>query len=222
MRGVAIVFLIVASVHAYAMRLDFAGRWQMWAIVCGAYAVLTLYSLWRLWDDGTLLERLRPRWGDLSVGAITAMLLLFGSWGARAVLAPMESPRHQWILRIYAQLGDPEVIQRSVLYTFAVLAIPLMEEIVWRGFVLTELEERFGTRRAWPLAALLYALAIAPSAVALAAAPAGPNPLLAVAALGCGLVWSFTAMMMKRLPPVMFSHMAFTYFTAVQFRWPGS
>lgn len=222
MRGVAIVFLVVASVHAYALRLEFAGTWKLWAIMGGAYAVLAIYSLWRMWDDGTIFERLRPRWGDLSVGALTAMALLFASWAARAVLAPMGSPRHLWILRIYEELGDPEKIQRSVLLTGAVLSICAFEEIVWRGFVLGELEERFGTRRAWPLAALLYALAIAPSVVALSDRVAGVNPLLALAALGCGIVWSFTAMMMRRLPPVIFSHMAFTYFSAVQFRWPGS
>jgi membrane protease YdiL (CAAX protease family) len=222
MRGVAIVFLIVAAAHAYALRLDFAGSWKLWAIMLGAYVLTGLYALWRMWDDGTLLDKLRPRWGDLTVGAVTAMILLFGSWGARAVLAPQESPRHLWILRIYAQLGDPNVIQRSVLLTAAVLLVPLLEEIVWRGFVLDALEERFGKRVGWPLAALLYALAVVPSAVPLAVEKAGPNPLIAVAALGCGLVWSFTAMIMRRLPPVIFSHMAFTYFTAVQFRWPGS
>jgi hypothetical protein len=47
------------------------------------------------------------------------------------------------------------------------------------------------------------------------------NPLLVTAAVGCGLVWSFLAAQVGRLTPVMISHMAFTYFTIVQFRLPG-
>ena len=50
---------------------------------------------------------------------------------------------------------------------------------------------------------------------------AGPNPLLVVAALGCGLFWSFTASILGRLPPVIISHMVFTYFVSVQFHPPG-
>jgi membrane protease YdiL (CAAX protease family) len=50
---------------------------------------------------------------------------------------------------------------------------------------------------------------------------AGPNPLLVIGALGCGIVWTYTALLTKRLPPVIFSHIAFTYFSAAQFRIPG-
>lgn len=222
MRSVAVVVLAVAAASAYAFRLDVAGSWKCWAVLGATYAVLGAYSLWRMWDDGTLLDRLRPRWGDLSVGALTAMVLLFASWAARAVLAPFGTPRHLWILRIYAQLGDPEAIQRSVALTSVVLLIPVLEEVVWRGHVLAVLEERLGSRRAWPIAALLYGLAVGPSVIALAVPGAGPNPLVVLATLGSGLVWAFTAMLMRRLPPVIFSHVAFLYFSVVQFRWPGS
>jgi hypothetical protein len=54
------------------------------------------------------------------------------------------------------------------------------------------------------------------------AADAGLNPLLVLAALGCGLCWSFMARMFDRLPPVMVSHAVFTYFSATQFRVPGA
>jgi drug/metabolite transporter (DMT)-like permease len=72
------------------------------------------------------------------------------------------------------------------------------------------------------LAALLYAGAHLPTLITLSDPTAGPNPLIVMAALACGIVWSFAAVILKRLPPVIFSHMAFTYFTAVQFRWPGT
>jgi len=40
----------------------------------------------------------------------------------------------------------------------------------------------------------------------------GINPLLAIAAFGCGLVWSLTASLAGRLPPVIVSHAVFSYF----------
>jgi hypothetical protein len=71
------------------------------------------------------------------------------------------------------------------------------------------------------VAALLYAATLLPTAVTLRDPVAGLNPLLPIAALGAGIVWSFEASLLKRLAPVALSHMAFTYFSAVQFHWPG-
>ena len=81
--------------------------------------------------------------------------------------------------------------------------------------------DRLGSRRGWPLAALLYAVALLPSVYLLSDPSAGLNPLVVIAALGCGIVWSFMASLGGRLAPVIISHMAFTYFSALQFRWPG-
>jgi hypothetical protein len=99
------------------------------------------------------------------------------------------------------------------------------EELVWRGFVLEELTERFGTRRGWLVAALLYALAALPTVYLQRDPVAGPNPLLVMAAFGCGIVWTFMAGRFGRLLPGVFAHLVFTYFSAVQFSpvnylWP--
>jgi hypothetical protein len=69
------------------------------------------------------------------------------------------------------------------------------------------------------VAAVLYAISLLPTSYSLAAI-SGPNPLLPMAALGCGLVWSFMGNMFGRLPPMMISHMVFSYFIATQFRLP--
>ena len=193
----------------------------MWLVLVAAYTVLSAIALYAMWNDGTLVERLSPRWGDISLGAITAIVLLVASWGARAALAPAGSPQNAWLLHIYLQIGSPDRIQRSVELTLLVVLVPVLEELVWRGLVLDRLGDRFGQRRGWPLAALLYAVALLPSVFLLADPAAGPNPLLIVAALGCGIVWSFMASIGGRLPPVIISHVAFTYFSALQFRWPG-
>ena len=221
MRLAALAVVLVAAANAWCFRLEAAGTWSFWLGLTLPYLALASLALYRMWDDGTLLDKLKPRWGDLSIGAVTAAVLLMASWAARAALAPVGTPRFLWLLRVYAQVGNPETIQRSALYSSLVLLIPVLEELTWRGMVQDALEERFGPRRGWPFAALAYALAHTPTLIVLTAPGAGPNPLLVTAALGTGLVWGFTARLSGRLPPVIFSHVAFTYFTAVQFRLPG-
>jgi membrane protease YdiL (CAAX protease family) len=221
MRFSLLSVLAIGLANAYAFRPQHAGTWKFWIALAIPYLALAALGVYRMYDDGTLVDRLKPRWGDLSIGAITAAVLLMASWAGRALLAPSDSPRHAWLLRVYLQIGPTEALQRSIALTTFVLVIPVLEELTWRGLVLNELEEKVGSRRAWPLAAILYAVAHVPTIFALADPVAGPNPLLAFAALGCGLVWGFAASMTKHLPPVIFSHMVFTYFSAVQFRWPG-
>jgi len=221
MRLVALVVVVLLAANGFALRPSLAGSAEMWLVLASAYVVLSAVALYAMWNDGTLVERLAPRWGDISLGAITAIVLVVASWGARAALAPAGSAQSAWLLRVYLQIGPPERIQRSVELTLLVMLVPALEELVWRGLVLGRLTDRFGQRRGWPLAALLYAAALLPSVFLLADPAAGPNPLLIVAALGCGIVWSFMASIGGRLSPVIISHVAFTYFAALQFRWPG-
>lgn len=96
---------------------------------------------------------------------------------------------------------DPDIVQRSIVYTSLLVLIVICEELVWRSMVLGELTERFGTRRAWPLAALCYGLTALPTLYTLRDPLAGLNPLLVTAALGCGIVWSFLASFKGRLVP---------------------
>jgi membrane protease YdiL (CAAX protease family) len=221
MRWVALVVVTTAAAIAFALRHEHAGSFTMYGTIAAAYGALSALAVYKMWDDGTLVDRVAPRWGDLSIGVVVAAVLLLGSWAGRSLLAPASSPRHAWLLHIYLQLGDTKSIQSSVVLTALILLIPVFEELVWRGLVLDELTARLGTRRAWPVAAVLYALSVAPSIVTLADPIAGPNPLLFAAALGCGIFWSFLAAMTRRLPPVIVSHIAFTYFSIAQFRTPG-
>lgn len=218
---VALVLVVTLAANGFALRPSVAGSSGMWLVLAAAYTVLSALALYFMWNEGTLVERLAPRWGDISLGAITAIALLVASWGARVALAPAGSPENAWLLHIYLQIGPPDRIQRSVELTLLVLLVPLLEELVWRGLVLDRLTHRLGQRRAWPLAAFLYAVALVPSVFLLADPSAGLNPLLLIAGLGCGIVWSFMASVSGRLPPVIISHVAFTYFSALQFRWPG-
>ena len=124
-------------------------------------------AVYRLWDTDTLRDVLRPKWGDLSIGALTAAALLLASWVGRSVLSPPGTDRGAWLYRIYLQIGSSDALQRSILLTSLLLLIPVLEELVWRSYVLDQLLERFGKRRGWPLAALLYSLSLTPTVFAL-------------------------------------------------------
>jgi uncharacterized protein len=220
MKRTLLTMALTTAAMAFAFRLEVAGSPWFWAALAVPYLALAALALHKLWDEGTLVDVLSPRWGDLSLGALTAAVLLLASFGARAVLAPAGSTRLAWLVRIYAQIGDPDVVQRSVVYTSLLLLIVVCEELVWRSMVLDELSARFGTRRGWPLAALCYGVTALPTLFTLKDPLAGLNPLLVTAALGCGIVWSFLASMKGRLLPVVIAHGVFTYFSLVQFRWP--
>ena len=220
MRVLATIALVFAGM-AYSFSEARAGSWLFWLGVSLPYVFLVALALHKMWQEGTLVDLLTPRWGDLSIGATSMIVLLFASWAARRVLTPAGTARQAWLFRIYLQLGNPEHLQRSTGYTLLILAICIAEEIVWRGMVLSELTQRFGRRAALPLSALAYGFAVLPTLWLLRDPIAGYNPLFITAAVGCGLIWSFLAGLVGRLTPVMISHMAFTYFTIVQFRLPG-
>ena len=220
MRVILTVLLTFLGV-AYSFSEARAGSPLFWLGVGLPYVLLVALALHKMWSDGTLVELLTPRWGDLSLGATSMIVLLFASWAARKVLSPAGSPRQAWLFRIYLQLGNPEHLQRSTGYTLLILSICVAEEIVWRGMLLGELRERFGRRAALPLSALLYGVSTLPTLWLLRDPIAGVNPLLITVAVGCGLIWSFLSAQLGRLTPAIISHMAFTYFTIVQFRLPG-
>lgn len=221
MKRVILTVALVTAANAYAFQPDHAGDARFWWGIGLPYAILTAVALYKMWDDGTLVDYLMPKWGDLSIGLVTAAGLLLCSFAARSLLAPDMTPRQAWLARIYLQLGDPDVIQRSMFMTALVIAIAVSEEIVWRGMVLSDLSERLGDRRGWIATAFLYGVGSLPTLYTLRVPIAGLNPLLVTAAFGCGLVWTFTAARVGRIAPVAFSHAFFTYLSAVQFRLPG-
>lgn len=214
---------ITAAGTHFAFSSDIAATSTVFVALAVPYALLSALSLWRMWRDGTLLDLFRFRSGDVTLGVVSAALLVAGVFIGRQFIVPAGSANEAWLVRLYLQLG-PVPLERgaSLLYGFAVMGIALMEELVWRGMVQQVLEERFGVRRGWLVTTALYALSLVPSVWQLQLAPAGKNPLLMFAALFCGAVWSFLSARKQRLPPSMISHAIFTYMLATQFRlWPG-
>jgi len=210
MKLALLVTAIVGTTLYFAFRESVAATPMMWGSLFVCYLALSAFALYRAYDDGTLRDVLRYRAGDFSLGFLMAAVIFAGAWGVKHLMFGEASPKVAWVLRIAIAAGGTP---RSSIALMAMIAgIGALEEIVWRGLVLGAVTEALGSRRAWPVAALLYALAHVPTAFSLADPEAGLNPLLAVAALGAGLVWSFAASMFGRLPPVMISHAVFSYF----------
>jgi membrane protease YdiL (CAAX protease family) len=214
----AAAVLLVAASMSIAMRPALSGTSLVLLVPAAAYTLLTTLAVVRMRKQGTLSEKLRPRSGDLTFGAIVTVMLFFGALAGRMFLAPHGSVREAWIMNIYLQVGDPEILQRHLLVvTIAVCAVAALEEVSWRGLVYSALEERLGTRRAFPATAVLYSAAHLPTMVLLRDPFAGPNPLVVLAALGCGLVWGLVVAHTGRLPVAIISHVLFTWGVVLQF-----
>jgi CAAX protease family protein len=214
----AAAVILVAASMSIAMRPGLSGSSLVLLVPGVPYTLLTILAVARMRKDGTLSEKLRPRSGDLTFGAIVTVMLFFGALAGRMFLAPHGSVREAWIMRIYLQVGDPEMLQHNVIVvSLAVCAVAALEEVSWRGFVYSALEERLGTRRAFPATAVLYSAAHLPTMVLLRDPFAGPNPLVMLAALGCGLVWGLVVARTGRLPVAIISHVLFTWGVVLQF-----
>lgn len=214
--------LLVGGASTLAFSDKYAARPQMLWVLLAANGALAAVALWRMWRDGTLLDLFRWRSGDVALGALSALLLGAGVVAGRQMLAPHGSPADIWVVRIYLQMGPlPADRTANLLFTLAVVAVAVLEEIAWRGMVQQVIEEHLGVRLGWVAAAGLYALAHAPTLWQLAMPPLGKNPLIVLAALFCGAVWGFLVARKQRLPPALISHALFTYGVAVQFRLWG-
>ncbi len=173
-------------------------------------------------DEGGGKGWLNVRSGDFTRGFVAAAVLFGGAWAFTRAVMPVGNARESWIARLYLQIGDPTSLRKSVaVVVTGIIVMAVAEELVWRGLVTSLLEEKIGSRRAWVWAAVLYAVAHVPTVWALKDPVAGPNPVIVVAALGCGLVWGFMARRYERLLPSIFSHVLFDWTVLMMFRLWG-
>jgi membrane protease YdiL (CAAX protease family) len=214
----ALVLVATAASMTIATRENLSGTAWVFLVPAVPYTIFTIVAVLRMKKEGRLAERLRPRSGDLTFGFVVALMLIFGAIAGQRILAPHGSVRVGWLMRLYQQIGDPDVLQQHMVgVSLAVVAVACLEEITWRGLVFPALEDRFGTRTAFPATAILYATAHLPTMFILRGPFAGPNPLVVTAALGCGLVWGLIVARTGRLPVAMISHSLFTLAVAIHF-----
>jgi uncharacterized protein len=212
---VGLVFGVVAAAVGYALRPALAGSPQMWLVLGLPYLALAVGGLVRLARRGQLSSMLSLRRGDASLGILLGLGLLGATWLVTKQWLYGGTAQRAWLFEVFLLAGDPDSVAGGV----CLLGVVACEEIVWRGWVQFELRELLGARRAWIICALLYAVAHLPTLFTLQDELAGNNPLLLLAALGCGLCWSFVTERTGRLAPALFAHAVFSYFTAHSLRF---
>jgi membrane protease YdiL (CAAX protease family) len=216
--SVAVAALIGIAMFV-GMRPSVAGSPLVFAAPLVPYIGLAAAAIWRMRRDGTMGSKLRPRSGDLTFGALAATMLYLAAVAGRELLCPRGSLREVWIARIYHQIGVSAELDRQhvVAVSAAIMVLAALEEIAWRGLIFSTLEERLGTRRAWPATAVLYAAAHLPTLTLLTEPFAPPNPLVVLMALGGGLVWGLIVARTDRLPVAILSHVLFSWGVIVVF-----
>ena len=200
----------IASAAAVGIAFSHPDSPLMLGSMGGVYAVLAGFTLRRLSRRGEFDDQVRPRAGDLSIGALVAALLYAVAMAVHLAVTSPPSPRSAWIMQIYGALGDPASDNRHLIGG-VVFLVAALEELVWRGLVMRVLTERLGWLRSWFLQAGLFGLAHVPTMVLLGSSVAGPNPLLVAAGIAYSLVWGRLALRFDRLPPALFAHALFTW-----------
>lgn len=212
--------IVTAGATAFAFRPENAGSPLFPGILVGASALLAIGALLWAKRDGELREWIQPRWGDFSGGALTAAALFGVTYGIGKILAPESSPRSAWMLRLYLQLGSPDVLRaKATLVAFGIIVFAITDALVWRGLVPSALASRVGSRTAWIWSGLLYGVAYVPAALMMREGGAGPNLLLVACALATGWILGATTRFFGRLFPSMIAHALFAWFALMTYRF---
>jgi membrane protease YdiL (CAAX protease family) len=218
--GLVVVAIGVAARFGFDLTRAGQPGFVLWMMI--PTVVIAGLGCFRAYQDGVLRGWLSVRSGDFTRGFFAAAVLFAAAWAFTKVVTPQGSPRESWLVRLYLQIGDPAVLRKNVtLVVGAIIVMVIAEELVWRGLVIGLLEEIVGSRRAWIWSAVAYAVAHAPAAWALRDPHAGPNPLVPLGALACGLVWGGMARRYERLLPGVFSHVLFDWTVVMMFRLWG-
>lgn len=216
------VTAVLGGVLARGFALGRAGTSGFWMVVVGSeLAVCAVSTIWAVRADEW--DYLLPRWGDMTRGFFAAAAV-FGASFALVKLVIAGTPREQWVLRIYAQLGDPADLRDRFGRVCAIIFVAsAAEEIVWRGFVTRLLEPAVGSRKAWIVSAALYATAHLPTLWVLETDSAGLNPALFGASIGVGFAMgALTRVCDGRVPPAIVAHTLFDIAATMMFRLVGN
>ncbi|MBX3226693.1 MAG: CPBP family intramembrane metalloprotease [Labilithrix sp.] len=216
--GIVIAIAIASHVAFAPARAGTSLVFVAMGVPTVAFAIVAVVRAYR---DGVVKDLVGVKGGDFTRGFASAAVLFGGAYAFSRVVTPPTSPQAIWLARLYDQIGDPNELRKSVgAVVVALVVMAVGEEVVWRGLVTSLLEEQVGSRRAWIWAAVLYAVAHVPTMWQLKGA-AGMNPVIVIAALGCGLVWGGMARYFGRLLPGIFSHLLFDWTVLMMFRLWG-
>lgn len=207
--SVLVAVVAVALGMTVALQQGFRGSAVPWFVMGGVYLGLAALAAVDLHRRGLLGQRFRIRPGDTSIGIVVGLVLCAGGALAQRMLAVEGSQGAIWLGDVHRFGGN---FQTNGLLIFVLFVICVCEETVWRGMVQDQLAA-WRPRSAPALTAVAYAASTSPSLLLLSEGTA-PNPLLVLAALGTGVVWSYARRAVPRLFPLIVSHLVFTYFMA--------
>jgi uncharacterized protein len=138
---------------------------------------------------------------NILYGIISAVVLYFIFWAGNHILMfinknyPQFLPhRIENIQSVYANRGALSPVIVGLLLLFP---IGFGEEIFWRGFIQSGLQQRINGLWALMITTILYTLVHLPTG----------NPVLLLAAFTCGIVWGSLYYALKSVVPVLVSHM---------------
>ena len=217
--GPALLITVIAIlVNAKIAHADWRTAPARIAVASAFSAALAIVAILVMVKQGRIRDRLTPKWGDLTIGVLGALALIISTWAGRTILSPRGLPRQAWLAQVYWFIGDPGTLQEQFWVPWLVVLAPMLDEIVWRGWLQDELSNSLGAIRGWLVTALLYAFQAAPTLLTLQDPVAGPNPSLLTLALVAGLVFGFLTHATRRATPAMIAHAAFSYFILLQYR----
>ncbi len=210
-RNLTACLAAVAALVAVATLPNLAGTPTPWYVLLGGSGALGVWALVWLRREELLPQLAKPKSGDVTLGIISGLVLTGSAFFVLRTLALPTSPRSAWLFGLYSQFGD---VQGEILLTAGLLAVVILEELVWRGVVQTHCVEMWGPRRGLVVGVALYGLAHLPALFTMQAPGAGLNPLLPVGAMACGLVWGVLVLLTGRLAPAVVCHAVASYFLA--------
>ena len=221
---IVVPVLLVAIGTSMGFQESRAGTVAGYLWAAGPSVGMAVFALGYAWWRSELKRWMLPQWGDISRGFVSAIALFGVSFAFVKLTVHESSPSAAWIVRLYAQAGDPSELRDHVkLVAAGIVTVAVAEEIVWRGLVRSALEETLGGARAWVVSAFLYALAHLPTLWVLRDEHAGVNPMVPLAALGAGLVFGgMTRYYMGRLGPAIVAHAIFDWGVVMMFRLYGN
>jgi membrane protease YdiL (CAAX protease family) len=206
----------------FAFQTERAGERSFWVLAAAPVLVFAVAALFLSGRHARLWQWVKPKSGDFSIGFFAAGVLFAAAYAFSKIVTGGESARAMWLARIYLQTGDPTILRaHPTVLLFGLILAAAAEEIVWRGVVLSLLEERVGERYAWAASAVLYALAYVPTMWSLESPRAGLDPVLPLAALFLGLALGWLVKRFERLLPAVVAHALFAWAVLVMFRLWG-
>jgi uncharacterized protein YbjT (DUF2867 family)/membrane protease YdiL (CAAX protease family) len=182
----ALLWLVAASgTHA-------VGIWT----ALGLVAVLLGGVAWR--RDPEAVLSLRPTLGRLALGTVAGGVMIVATY----LLYPVFTRAAPFLAQDTAALYTAFRAAPPLIATLALLPVILGEELVWRGVVQRACTRRWGPWRGCALAALIYAGVHAPLG----------SPVLALAALLCGMTWGALRVASRTLVPALVAHILWDLF----------